>query len=359
MSALFEHIRWKLKNTYPLEMSEAEDLMRKSSLADLAGLAGIPRRRTNSNKVCYNRNVHIEPTNICKNHCLFCAYRASKGQAYAWEYSIKEISDKAKAALDRGVTEIHIVGGVHPDWDIYYYAKILQGIRKLSSTVHLKAFTAEEIRQMCDNAGLSIGQGLKLLIDAGLNSVPGGGAEIFAANVRQKICPDKIDANGWLDVHRAIHNAGLKSNATMLYGHIESIADRIDHMNRLRDLQDETGGFNAFIPLKFKSGNNKMSEVQEARVIDDMRTYAVSRMFLHNIPHIKAYWPMNGKDHASLSLAFGVDDLDGTIDDSTRIYSMAGSEEKKPQMHVEDIRHLIEAAGYKAVERDSLYRELS
>ncbi|MFO7790019.1 MAG: CofH family radical SAM protein [Bacteroidales bacterium] len=324
-------------------------------LSKLAMLAWKRKQHQSGNYLFYNRNVHIEPTNVCSNHCLFCAYRARKGETLAWEYSHDEIENIAKDALKKNITEIHVVGGVHPEWKIDYYIEILKRIRKLSKRVHIKAFTAEEISQMCKNAGISLSEGIVRLQKAGLNSVPGGGAEIFDNKIRQKICPDKIDAETWLEIHRNFHISGIPSNATMLYGHIETLTNRIDHLDKLRNLQDDTGGFNAFIPLKYKSGNNQLSYAGETHVTDDMKTYAVSRIFLDNIPHIKAYWPMIGKDNASMSLAFGVDDLDGTIDDSTKIYSLAGSDEKHPVMPVETIKNMARDAGLKAVERNSVY----
>jgi aminodeoxyfutalosine synthase len=324
-------------------------------LAELAMLAGERKQRQSDDRVYYNRNVHLEPTNVCVNHCLFCAYKARRGESHAWEYSHDDIEALVKEALKKNITEIHIVGGIHPEWTLDYYIDILKIIRKHSKRVHIKAYTAEEIRQMCKNAGISLHEGIERLKKAGLNSVPGGGAEIFDEPVRKTICPDKIDAEGWLEIHRMLHTAGIPSNATMLYGHIETPEHRIDHLDRLRTLQDETGGFNAFIPLKYKSGNNKLSYAGETPVAGDMKTYAISRIFLDNIPHIKAYWPMIGKDVASMSLAFGVDDMDGTIDDSTKIYSLAGSEEKHPVMSVEEIKTMARVAGLKAVERNSVY----
>ena len=327
-------------------------------LSQLASIAWKRKQQVSGDMVFYNRNIHIEPTNVCINHCLFCSYRARKGDSHAWEYTHDEMETLAAKALKKNITEIHIVGGVHPDWDISYYAEILRRIRKLSKKVHIKAFTAEEIWQMSKNAGLSLKEGIEALLKAGLNSVPGGGAEIFDKEIRQKICPDKIDAATWLQVHETLHEMKVPSNATMLYGHIEKPEHRINHMLRLRELQDKSGGFNAFIPLKFKSGNNKLSYAGETPVTDDMRMYAISRIFLDNIPHIKAYWPMIGKGNASMSLAFGVDDLDGTIDDSTKIYSLAGAEEKHPGMHSDELKSIASSAGLKAAERDSNYNIL-
>lgn len=324
-------------------------------LSTLSKLAEYRKRAVSEDYVYFNRNIHIEPTNICINHCLFCSYRARKGDAHAWEFSMDNMKSKVQDALKMGITEIHLVGGVHPDWDIKWYSDILRMIRQQSSKVHIKAFTAEEIYQMSKNANMSIEQGIQKLIEAGLNSIPGGGAEIFDRGVRDEICPDKIDGPGWLQVHEAIHKAGLKSNCTMLYGHIETLQQRVDHLHQLRQLQDRTGGFNAFIPLKFKSANNKLSQYGETSSIDDLKTYAISRIFLDNIPHIKAYWPMLGKNKASVTLAFGVDDLDGTIHDSTKIYSLAGSDEQRPAITISEIESMARSAGFTAVERDSLY----
>jgi aminodeoxyfutalosine synthase len=254
-----------------------------------------------------------------------------------------------------GITEIHIVGGVHPDRDVHFYAELLREIQRILPAVQIKAFTAVEIDAMCRFAGVEVKDGLMLLKEAGLVSMPGGGAEIFDEALREKICPDKTDSKGWLEIHRTAHQLGIPTNSTMLYGLLEDYSQRIDHLNRLRTLQDETGGFNAFIPLKFKHYNNRFSHVEESTTIEDLKNYAVSRIFLDNIPHLKAYWPMIGKKVAQLSLAFGVDDLDGTIDDTTKIYSMAGSEEQSPVATTGQLEEMIIGAGFIPVERDTLY----
>jgi aminodeoxyfutalosine synthase len=221
--------------------------------------------------------------------------------------------------------------------------------------LHIKAFTAVELDYMFRKAKMTAEEGVAYLKEAGLNSIPGGGAEIFDEEIRSQICADKVDANGWLAIHEAVHNAGMHSNATMLYGHIEKYEHRVDHMRRLRELQDRTGGFNTFIPLKFRNGDNDMSYVPEVSVIEDLKMYAVARLYLDNFPHLKAYWPMLGRKNAQLTLAFGVDDIDGTIDDSTKIYSMAGAEEQNPAMTTEEIVTLIKQVDRKPVERDTLY----
>jgi aminodeoxyfutalosine synthase len=252
-------------------------------------------------------------------------------------------------------TEVHIVGGVHPKMNLPYFGELLRRIRQHRPDLHIKAFTAVELDYMFRKAKLSVEEGVQFLKDAGLNSIPGGGAEIFDEEIRSKICADKVDGKGWLQIHEAVHNAGLHSNATMLYGHIEKYEHRIDHMRRLRELQDKTSGFNTFIPLKFRNGDNDMSHIPEVSLIEDLKLYAVARLYLDNFPHIKAYWPMLGRKNAQLTLLFGVDDIDGTIDDTTKIYSMAGSEEQSPAMTTEEIVALIRQVKRKPVERDTLY----
>jgi aminodeoxyfutalosine synthase len=256
------------------------------------------------------------------------------------------------------VTEVHIVGGVHPKLDLDFFCELLRQIKAYRPALHLKGFTAVELDYMFRKAKLTRREGMQQLKDAGLQSLPGGGAEIFAPAVRKQICDDKVDGAGWLDIHRTAHELGMHSNATMLYGHIESYADRIDHMDQLRNMQDETRGFNCFIPLKFRNQDNDMSHIAESTLIEDIKAYAIARIFLDNFAHLKAYWPMLGRNNAQLMLNFGVDDLDGTIDDSTKIYSMAGSEEQTPAMSTEQICDLVYDAGRIPVERDTVYNTL-
>lgn len=330
-------------------------LYREGPLPFLALLAGEVRQRINGQQVFFNRNIHLEPTNICVNHCAFCSYRRRKGEEGCWEYSVAELVKLAEDHALSGITEIHIVGGVHPDRDVHFYANMIREIKKMVPEVQIKAFTAVEIDAMCQFAAVGVKEGLTLLKEAGLVSMPGGGAEIFDEELRAKICPDKTNSEGWLNIHRTAHQLGIPTNSTMLYGLLEDYSHRIDHLSRLRNLQDETGGFNAFIPLKFKHYNNRFSHVEETTTLEDLKNYAVSRIFLDNIPHLKAYWPMIGKQVAQLSLAFGVDDLDGTIDDTTKIYSMAGSEEQSPSASTSQLVEMIQNAGLVAVERDTLY----
>jgi len=335
-----------------------EDALKLYNCSNLAltGILATHVKENHSGKnVYFNKNIHIEPTNICVNHCKFCSYRRRPEQKGAWECSIDEIVEMVKDRLLKDVSEVHIVGGVHPNRDIYFYTDMLKAIKKEAPQLHIKAFTAVEVDQMCKMANIDFHQGLNLLKESGLESMPGGGAEIFDEILRAEICPDKTSSTDWLKIHEEAHKTGIPTNATILYGLKESYEHRIDHMNRLRKLQDKTNGFNAFIPLKFRRDNNLYSHIKETTVIEDLKNYAVSRIFLDNIPHIKAYWPMIGKEVAQLSLSFGVDDLDGTIDDSTRIYSMAGSEEQNPKATTSELIEMIKDVNLQPVLRDTLY----
>ena len=348
----------KCRRAERITAEEALVLWQQASLWQLSELALAAKRRVSGEKVYYNRNFHLEPTNVCLFECKFCSYRRKAGEAGAWDYSMDEVLDIVRSRQGSGATEIHIVGGVHPTNDLYYYAEMIRRIKEIMPTVAIKAFTAVELNYMIRQAGLTLEQGRTLLKEGGRESIPGGGAEIFAPEIRTKICPQKGSAEEWLALHRTAHCLGIDSNATMLYGHIESIEHRIDHLMRIRELQDATGGINAFIPLKFRSANNSMSELGETSVTDDLRTLAMSRLLLDNVAHIKAYWVMYGKATTELALAFGADDIDGTIDDSTKIYSMAGAADTRPTMSVEDIERICSAAGFTAVERDTHYNEI-
>jgi aminodeoxyfutalosine synthase len=345
----------KVLSNERISAADGNLLFKEGTLPVLSLLAEAVSQRVSNNHVFFNRNFHIEPTNICVNHCAFCSYRRRKGDEGCWEFSIEDIREKVASYKNSGATEVHIVGGVHPDRDVYYYADMIRAVKECIPDIHVKAFTAVEIDAMCKKAGLTILIGLQILKDAGLGSMPGGGAEIFDEQIRQKICPDKTGSAEWLRIHRTAHELSIPTNATILYGLLENFEQRIDHMERLRTLQDETNGFNAFIPLKFKHYNNSFSYINESSTVEDLRNYAVSRIFLDNIPHLKAYWPMIGKQVAQLSLAFGVDDLDGTIDDSTKIYSMAGSEEQNPAASTGELIAMIKGAGKIPAERDTVY----
>ena len=269
------------------------------------------------------------------------------------------LATHAKERKSSGATEVHIVGGVHPRNGLDYYIDSIRSATGRMPQASVKAFTAIELAYMINKAGLPLEEGLRRLKEAGMEAIPGGGAEIFAEPVRSRICPEKGTADEWLSVHRTAHRLGIPTNATILYGHIESLDDRIDHLDRLRRLQDETGGFNAFIPLKYRSRHNSMEEIGEVSIVEDMRMTALARLYLDNIPHIKAYWPMFGKTTAQLALAFGADDMDGTIDDSTKIYSMAGAEESKPSVTTAEMEAMIRSAGYEPVERDTFYNPVN
>lgn len=348
----------KSRRSERITADEALVLWQQAPLWQLSELATAAKRRVSGSKVYYNRNFHLEPTNVCLFECKFCSYRRKAGENGAWDYTMDQVLDIVRSRKDSGATEIHIVGGVHPTHDLYYYVDMIRRVKEIMPKVAIKAFTAVELNYMIRQAGLTLEQGLTLLKEAGMESIPGGGAEIFAPEIRTKICPQKGSAEEWLTLHRTAHGLGIDSNATMLYGHIENIEHRIDHLMRLRELQDATGGINAFIPLKFRSANNSMSELGETGVTDDLRTLAMSRLILDNVAHIKAYWVMYGKDTTELALAFGADDIDGTIDDSTKIYSMAGAADTRPTMSVEDIERICAAAGFTAVERDTHYNEI-
>jgi aminodeoxyfutalosine synthase len=331
-------------------------LFEKASLPFVGSLANSIRERLHGDTTYFNRNFHIEPTNVCVFSCHFCSYsRLYAHRDEGWELSMQQMLDIVKSYDDKPVTEVHIVGGVHPKMNLEFFAELLKKIKAHRPELHIKGFTAVELDYMFRKAKMSIAEGMRYLHEAGLDSLPGGGAEIFAPDIRQQISADKVDANGWLAIHEAAHQLGMHSNATLLYGHIEKYHHRIDHMKRLRELQDRTNGFNTFIPLKFRNKQNDMSHVPESSLAEDMKMYAVSRIYMDNFPHLKAYWPMLGRQNAQLSLSFGVNDIDGTIDDTTKIYSMAGSEEQAPSMNTTQLVTLIRQAKRKPVERGTLY----
>lgn len=354
-----KNIATKVQSGERISDEEGLYLFEHASLGFVGSLANFIREKKNGNKVFFNRNFHIEPTNVCVFSCNFCSYsRLYAKREEGWELSIDQMLDMVKKYDGQPITEVHIVGGVHPKMNLEFFAELLKAIKAHRPDLHIKAFTAVEYDYMFRKAKMSVEEGLKYLVDAGLDSIPGGGAEIFDEELRKKICADKVDADGWLNIHETAHKMGLHSNATILYGHIETYAHRIDHMRRLRELQDRTNGFNTFIPLKFRNQNNDMSNVPESSVIEDMKMYAIARIYLDNFPHLKAYWPMLGRQNAQLSLSFGVDDIDGTIDDTTKIYSMAGAEEQNPTMSTKDLVALIRQAKRIPVERDTLYNEI-
>ena len=334
-------------------------LFEKGSLSFVGALANHVRERMHGDKTYFNRNFHIEPTNVCVFTCAFCSYsRLYAHREEGWELSAQQMMDIVRSYDGKPVTEVHIVGGVHPKMNLSFFADLIRQIKAHRPDLHIKGFTAVELDYMFRKAKLSVEEGMALLKEAGLQSLPGGGAEIFHPDVRVKISEDKVDAEGWLHIHEAAHRLDMHTNATMLYGHIEDYSHRIDHMRRLRELQDRTHGFNTFIPLKFRNKENDMSDVPECSVVEDMKMYAVARLYLDNFPHLKAYWPMLGRQKAQLSLSFGVNDLDGTIDDSTKIYSMAGAEEQRPAMITSELVALIKQVKRAPVERDTVYNTL-
>ena len=354
-----KRIGYKILEGERINFDEGVVLFEKGSLSFVGALANYIREKLHGNKTYFNRNFHIEPTNICVFSCQFCSY--SKLYAHredGWELSVDDMLNIVKKYDGQPVTEVHIVGGVHPKMDLPFFAALLKAIKLHRPDLHIKGFTPVELDYMFRKAKLTVQEGMQFLKDAGLQSLPGGGAEIFHPEVRSQICDDKVKAEGWLEIHRTAHQLGMHSNATLLYGHVEKFWHRVDHMERLRQLQDETGGFNTFIPLKFRNHDNEMSHVAESTIVEDMRMYAISRLYMDNFPHLKAYWPMLGRQNAQLTLAFGVNDMDGTIDDSTKIYSMAGSEEQNPSMSTAELVTLIKQVKREPVERDTLYNEI-
>jgi len=334
-----------------------EDGLRLFECPDLLSvgwLANRERERRHGPKTFYNYNIRVEATNVCVASCLFCSFaRLKPGDADAYTMSLDEAWDKLRRRSDQPLTEVHVVNGLHPDLPFDYYTELLRGFKRIRPGIHLKCFTAVEIAFFADLYGRTDEQVLRELMEAGLDSLPGGGAEIFAERVRRKICHDKCGADRYLDIHRLAHRLGMRSNVTMLYGHIETAEERVDHMLRARALQDETGGFQAFIPLAFHPDNNQMRKLPAPSAAETLRVHAVARLVLDNIPHVKAFWIATGLEVAQTALWFGADDLDGTVQEE-KIYHMAGS--RTPEaMTTREISRLIRAAGREPVERDTLY----
>jgi aminodeoxyfutalosine synthase len=353
---MLSKIRNKILSGKRLTEADALKLFETEDIFLLGSMASRIAESKNGNKAYFVRNRHINPTNICVNRCRFCAFSRSKGQDGAYELTIEKIIKKLRSTQRASrVTEIHIVGGLHPDRPFTYYLELVSAIRKNLPEVHIKAFTAVEIDYFSKISGLGLGETLKALKSAGLGSLPGGGAEIFAPETRNRLCPEKISGNRWLEVMETAHNAGLRTNATMLYGHIESLKDRIDHLMKLRKLQDRTGGFQAFIPLAYHPKNTDIQGSYTSG-LDDLRTIAVSRLYLDNFQHIKAYWVMLGEKISQLALKFGADDIDGTIIEE-KITHSAGALSGE-QMTAEQLSELIRKAGKIPVERDSFYRKV-
>jgi aminodeoxyfutalosine synthase len=346
----------KINDHKRLTESDALKLFRSDDLFTLGELATIVSQRHNSKKVYYVRNLHVNPTNICVNRCKFCAFSRSKGEDGAYELSIEDVLGRIRDA--QPVEEVHIVGGLHPDWKFEHYLHMVSSIRDEFPALHVKAFTAAEIDYFSKISGRSIETTLLELKASGLEAMPGGGAEIFAPEVRGKLCPEKISGSRWLEVIELAHLSGIKTNATMLYGHVESAEHRVDHLMRLRDLQDKTGGFQAFIPLSYQPGNNDIGGAG-ASGIDDLKTIAISRLVLDNFAHIKAYWVMLGEKISQVALQFGADDLDGTVMEE-RITYATSTEGKRTRRGIteEELRSMIIKAGLSPVRRDGFYNEV-
>ncbi|MEM1358907.1 MAG: aminofutalosine synthase MqnE [Bacteroidota bacterium] len=335
--------------------AECQLLYDEAPLGYLGALANHIREAKHGDKTYFNRNFHVEPTNVCLYTCTFCSYsRRIKKREDGWEYSLDDIMDIVKGYDDKPVTEVHIVGGVLPQYDVPFYTELFKRIRTHRPDLHVKALTPVEYHYIFKKAKISYEEGMALMKEAGLQSMPGGGAEIFHPEIRDQIAGGKCSGEEWLRIHEIWHGLGMRSNATMLYGHIEEYRHRVDHLEKLRDLQDKTGGFQTYIPLKFRNQNNELSHLDETSVIEDLRNYAIGRIYLDNFEHVKAYWPMIGQTTAQLSLAFGVDDIDGTIDDTTRIYSMAGAEQN-PALSTEQLVKMIRSVGRHPIERGTLY----
>ena len=348
-------IRQKVISGERLDLQDGVFLFNYPNLLEIAQLAHQVRLNKHGKTTYYNWNLHLNSTNVCEASCLFCSFaRLKTGMPQAYTMSVDDARNWIRERYKPGMTEIHIVNGLNPDLDFQYYLDLLSMIRSEYPALHIKAFTAVEIHYFAQKYSLSYESVLRSLISAGLQSIPGGGAEIFAERVRKKICRDKASADEWLEVHRVAHSLGLKSNCTMLYGTIETAEERVDHMLRLRDLQDQTGGFQVFIPLAFHNEGNRMERIPAPTAVDDLRVIAISRLMLDSIPHIKAYWVMLGIKTAQTALICGANDIDGTVTEE-KIYHMAGSH-SPDALALSDIRHLIEAAGMEPQERNTVYQ---
>jgi aminodeoxyfutalosine synthase len=353
-----ENVASKLDAGTRLSLEDGVQLLACPDLFAIGWLANRERERRHGDDTFFNHNLRLEATNVCVASCLFCSFaRLQPGDTGAYTMSLEQAWDKLRERGDQALTEVHVVNGLHPDLPFDYYTELLRGFKKIRPDIHLKCFTAVEIAFFADLYGKTDEQVLRALVDAGLDSLPGGGAEVFSDRVRRKICHDKCGTARWLDIHRTAHRLGMRSNVTMLYGHIETPTERIDHMLQARALQDETGGLQAFIPLAFHPDNNQMRKLPPPTAADSLRVHAVARLMLDNIPHVKAFWIATGLEVAQTSLWFGVDDLDGTVQEE-RIYHMAGAQTPEA-MTPQQISALIRDAGRHPVERDTLYNVVS
>lgn len=348
------HIGNKIINNQRITPGEALYLYHHAPLGLLGTMADYIKHNISGNQIYYIKNIHIEPTNICSYQCKFCSYSRQKGESGSFERSMDEILEILNTFYNQGITEVHIVGGAHPDYDIYYFRDMLRAIRNHYPGIFIKALTAVEIDYLKQKSKLTTKEALDILKESGLDAIPGGGAEIFTPSIRRQICPAKTGEKQWLEIHKTAHQMGIASSATMLYGHIENYEHRIDHMEKIRQLQDETRGFQVFIPLKYRNANNSLTNIGEASVVEDLKNFAIARIFLDNIPHLKAYWPMLGLEVARTTLNYGVDDLDGTVLDSTQIYSMAGMNEIN-SLSPNELEQIIYQSKHIPVERDTFY----
>lgn len=356
MTSSLEAITAKVNAAERLSFEDGVFLENEVDLLTLGRLANTVRERKNGNYTYYNTNIHLNPTNVCVYRCRFCAFRADLNAEKAYEFTDDMVRDRVREAEAAGATEIHVVGGLHHLKKFDWYVNIIRVIRETSSVIHIKAWTPVEVAWFSFMTKQSIPWVLQQMVDAGLNSLPGGGAEIFNQEVRDQLCEHKADGAVWFETHREAHRLGLRSNATMLYGHIEKAEHRIDHLCQLRDLQDETGGFQTFIPLAFHPENTELDGIQKPSGQADLRTIAVSRLMLDNFDHIKAYWIMLGEQTAQIAQGFGADDIDGTVVHEL-IYHDAGAETPEG-LTVTQLHRLIEEAGRVPVERDTLYRRV-
>jgi len=347
----------KIKGQERISIEDGIRLYNSPNLLAVGYLANIVRERLNDDNAYFIYNQHINYSNICTNLCKFCAFGKDKSSDKAYEMTVEDVKEKVRERLDEPISEIHMVGGIHPDLPFSYYIDILQGIKEVRPDVHIQAFTCVEIAHLAGLAEKSVDDTLKILMDAGLGSIPGGGAEVFSPRIRELTCEKKLSGEGWLEIAQTAHRLGLKTNATMLYGHIETVEERIEHLDALRTAQDETGGFLAFIPLSFHPKNTEMSSHSRTSGIDDLKSIAVARCFLDNFPHIKAYWVMIGPKMAQIALSFGADDVDGTVKEEI-ITHMAGAETEQA-MAIEELVRIVKEAGRIPIQRGTLYDVIS
>ena len=356
VSTELKDIHKKVESKKRLSFEDGVQLFNSRDILSIGYMANIIREKKNGNIAYFVTNAHINYTNICINRCQFCAFSKEKDEPGAYSMTIEDILNKGKNFINQNITELHIVGGLHPDLPFNYYLEMMTSLKKELPDIHIQAFTAVEIKHLSKIAGLSVKDTLLKLKQAGLGSIPGGGAEVFSPRVRENLCKEKIGSNEWLEVMKSAHEVGIKSNATMLYGHIETVEERVEHLIALRELQDKTGGFQSFIPLAFHPKNTKLETLSSTTGFEDLKTLAVSRLMLDNFPHIKAFWIMIGTKLAQISLSFGVDDIDGTVMEEKITHSAGASTAEYISRN--NLIRLIREAGREPVERDTLYNKI-